>query len=106
MLTKAGRSENRRLKEGFSQLFLSAHLKHAATPCQRDVWSSQLPCLGGSDSAFYSFPKLKRGEKEKKNTSIFVREVYITKVCVLVIFKVCRTTHTKSLNPYLELAIS
>lgn len=32
--------------------------------------------MGGNDSAFYSFPMPKRGEKEKKNTSIFVREVF------------------------------
>lgn len=66
MLTKTGRSEKRTQKEGFSQLLLLAYLKQVANPFQRDVWSSQLLCLGDKHSAFYSFPKPKRGEKEKK----------------------------------------
>lgn len=77
MLTKAGRSENRTQNEGFSQLLLPAYLKHVATPCQRDVWSSQLLCLGGRDSAFYSFPKPKRGEKEKR-THLYLSGKFIS----------------------------
>lgn len=49
-----------------SQLFHPAYLKHVATSCQRDVWSAQLLCLGGTDSVFYSFPKPNKGEKEKR----------------------------------------